>query len=252
MKVIRDVAYDTVVRGRQLDIFLPETKAAAPLVVLIHGGGWISGDRTTFHDSAEWFVQQGIAAACVGYRLAPLNPYPAAIDDVLQSIGFLRDHASEYNVDPNQIVSMGNSAGGHLACMAGLKQTFSNGEPAQNANGVISICSITDIRNPHESQYPVAFSFLDQFMVKSVHEAPEMYVEASPITHVSEKAPPFLIFHGSHDDIVPPEQSKQLYDALCQAGVSADLQILDREGHAFLFSSWSKILEQAAEFAQTL
>ncbi|QYK54378.1 MAG: alpha/beta hydrolase [Fimbriimonadaceae bacterium] len=252
MKVIRDVSYDTAVRGRQLDIFLPETKTAAPLVVLIHGGGWISGDRTTFHDSAEWFAKQGIAAACVGYRLAPLNPYPAAIDDVLQSIGFLRAHASEYNFDPHQIVSMGNSAGGHLACMAGLKQTFSNGEPAQNVNGVVSICSITDIRNPHESQYPVAFSFLDQFMVKTVHEAPEMYSEASPITHISENAPPFLIFHGSHDDIVPPEQSKQLYDALCQAGVSADLQILDREGHAFLFSSWSKIIEQAVEFVQTL
>ncbi len=252
MKLIRDVAYDTSVRGRQLDIFLPETQVAAPLILLIHGGGWISGDKSTFHDSAEWFVARGLAAACVSYRLAPLNPYPAAIDDVLAAVSFLRANAKEYNIDPNQIVAMGNSAGGHLACMAGLKQTFSNGEPAQNVNGVVSICAITDIRSPHESQYPVAFSFLDQFMVSSVQEAPENYLDASPITHVSESSPPFLIFHGSHDDIVPPEQSKQLYDALCQAGISAELQILDREGHAFLFSTWSKILDQAAEFAQTL
>ncbi len=246
------VVYDDSVRGRLLDIFLPDEPNQCPLFALIHGGGWISGTRTDFHEMARIFASRGFAVACIGYRLAPLNPFPAAVDDVLSAIGFLRQAAPEYGYDPNRIVALGNSAGGHLACMTGLKDKLSTGEPAERANGVVSICAITDLRKPHESHFPVAFSFLDQFMQVSESEAPDVYAQASPIQYVTEDAPPFLIFHGCNDDIVPSDQSRKLFDSLVQAGVPAEIRLLEREGHSFLVSTWNEIMDEAAEFARTL
>lgn len=219
---------------------------------MLHGGGWISGNKCDFHDEAEYFVSQGIACACVGYRLAPLHPFPAACDDVLNAVQFLRSNATELNIDPECIVAFGNSAGGHLSCIAGLQKTLSNSDPAQNANAVVSICAITDIREPDKNHYPISMTFLEQFMGSTYSESPELYSAASPITHIHESAPPFLIFHGNADDIVPPEQSKSLYVHLCQAGIPAELHILEGEGHSFTMTSWLKIREQTLEFVRTL
>lgn len=246
------LAYDESVRGRLLDLFLPEQPEGCPLIALIHGGGWISGTRIDFHDTARELNSRGIAAACIGYRLAPLNPFPAAVDDVVTAIGYLRAEANQHGYDPARIVAMGNSAGGHLACMAGLKGKLSTGESAERANGVVSICAITDLRKPHESHFPVAFSFLDQFMQVSESEAPDQYEEASPLRYVDQDAPPFLLFHGCNDDIVPCDQSRKLFDALVQAGVPAEIRLLEREGHSFLLSTWNQIVDDAVEFATTL
>jgi acetyl esterase/lipase len=219
---------------------------------MFHGGGWISGDKTAYHFEAEYFCSHGIACACIGYRLAPLHQFPAATQDALSAVAFLRQNAAELQLDANRLVAFGNSAGGHLACIAGLQQEFPNGEPAQNTNAVVSICAITDVRNPDESQYPIAMSFLEQFMGQSHSESPESYANASPITHIRENAPPFLIFHGSNDEIVPADQARQLFLALTQSGVSAELHIMENEGHSFSMPSWLKIREQTVEFVKTL
>lgn len=247
-----NVAYNPQQKACKLDLFVPENPGPHPTLLMLHGGGWISGEKDSFHSEAEYFVSQDIACACIGYRLAPLHPFPAACDDVLIATEFLRTHAAEYNLDPNLLISFGNSAGGHLSCIAGLQQTLSTAKPAQNVNAVVSICAITDIRNPDVTQYPISMSFLEQFMDCSFANAPEKYAAASPITHIQEKAPPFLIFHGGADDIVPPEQSKSLYIHLCQAGIPAELHILEGEGHSFTMPSWLKIREQTLEFVRTL
>ncbi|MFM9871961.1 MAG: alpha/beta hydrolase [Fimbriimonadaceae bacterium] len=252
MIVTSNIEFREGQKGCLLDLFVPEGTGPNPTLLLIHGGGWISGEKETFHDEARYFASQGIASACIGYRLAPLNPFPAASDDVLHAVAFLRKNAKQYNLDPNTLVSFGNSAGGHLSCIAGLQRTLSNGDPAENVNASVAICPITDIRNPDQTQYPISMSFLEQFMDCSFAESPEKYSVASPMTHIHEKAPPFLIFHGEADDIVPPEQSKNLYINLQQAGVSAELHILEGEGHSFTMNSWLQIREQTLEFVQTL
>lgn len=252
MTVTPNIEYSPGNKGCLLDLFVPTGDGPFPTLLLLHGGGWISGDKSTFHDEAAYFASEGIASACIGYRLAPLHPFPAACDDVLNAVSYLRDNAKTHNLDANSLISFGNSAGGHLSCIAGLKQSLSTGEPAQIVNAAIAICPITDIRNPDVTQFPISMSFLEQFMDCTFSQFPEKFAEASPLTHIHENAPPFLIFHGDADDIVPVEQSKNLFVQLNQAGVPAELHILENEGHSFTMASWKKIREQTIEFVRTL
>lgn len=253
MKLIAEVAYDPAVPARKLDFFFPEDNTSAPLILMIHGGGWISGDKSMYHEEAVWYTRQGYAAACIGYRLAPLHPFPAAIADIQAALKFCRENQNNLPYDKNVIVTIGNSAGAHLSCMAGLlDRNIETGESIQPANGFIAIAPITDIRNPDETQYPIAMSFLEQFMGSSHFEKPEDYVLASPIVHVSENSPPSLIVHGDQDDIVPITQSEMLYNALCQAGAASELHILPNEGHAYTLEAWTQIRELALDFLKTI
>jgi acetyl esterase/lipase len=250
--VTSNIEYCENQRACLLDLFVPDGTGPFPTLLLIHGGGWISGERSSFHEDAAYFASQGIACACIGYRLAPLNPFPAACDDVLHAVEFLRKNAKQYNLDPNTLIALGNSAGGHLSCIAGLQKNYSNGESAQNVNATIAICPVTDLRNPEKTHFPISMSFVEQFMDCTYAECPDKYAAASPITHIHEKAPPFLIFHGNADDIVPYEQSEELYVHLQQAGIPAELYILEGEGHSFTLNSWLQIRKQTLEFVQTL
>ncbi|MCU0317231.1 MAG: alpha/beta hydrolase [Fimbriimonadaceae bacterium] len=252
IQVLRAQAY----RGYpecQYDFVRPDTEERLPVIVYIHGGGWISGDRSMYRDEAVWACSQGFAAVCAGYRLAPLYPFPAAVADIQALIHHLRDNADELNILPDAIIAFGNSAGGHLACMAGLcQQDLESGAPAERANAVVSICGITDLRDPTQAHYPLAFSFLDQFMASRYEFDQERWSLASPLCHVHEKAGPFLIFHGSEDEIVPPDQATKLYTALCGVGVSAELYEMPGESHAFSMAAWLNIRQKTVDFIRTL
>src|SRR5436190_24123355 len=85
------------------DFLRPAAPGIHPLIVFIHGGGWISGDRTDFRTVADVFVKQGYAAALIQYRLAPLHPFPAAVEDVQAFVRYARENAEELGIDPNRI-----------------------------------------------------------------------------------------------------------------------------------------------------
>lgn len=218
------------------DLFRPPGEAAAPLVVCIHGGGWISGEKEDMHEVAVRLAERGYAAACIQYRLAPLHPFPAAVEDVWAFVTFARSEADNLGVDPDRFASIGISAGGHLAAMAGLSKF-----PDSRVQAVVDICGITDLTDPHGQHFPVSLGFLEQFMGVPFAENPELYRLASPLYQVFETPPPFFIAHGEADDIVPVGQSTALHEALQAAGGTSECHLLPNEGHGFTLEAWNHL-----------
>ena len=221
-----------------------------PLAVFLHGGGWMSGDRGMFRDEALWLARQGFAAAVIDYRLAPLHPFPAAVVDAQSFVRFARQNAEELKIKPDKIAAIGNSSGGHLACMLGLcNETFgSESSVDHKANAVVDICGLTDMRDPGDTQFDASFGFIEQFLGGPYAGNEERYAQASPLAHLTDAVCPFLIVHGDQDDVVPPNQSAALHEALTKAGGKSSLIMLEGEGHSFTFGAWDRVREAYLAF----
>ena len=252
MVVQRDQSYDDAIAARRYDLYLPEEPSDRPLILMIHGGGWISGDRSMYHDEAAWFSQKGFPCACVGYQLAPLTVFPGAVADIQAFTRFARANGKRLGVQSTKIIAFGNSAGGHLSAMVGLlEKDIESDENSPPVDAFISVSPITDLRNPAECHYPIAVSFVEQFMGTTFFEDPDAFAKASPLVYVKEGATPSLIIHGDADEVVPVDHSKKLHDALKQAGADTDLHILARQGHSFTLDAWNHIRKLSLEFIES-
>lgn len=223
----------TEAAGLQLryDFFRPESEEEVPLLILIHGGGWISGCKEDMRDAAISAVQHGFGVAIPQYRLAPLHPYPAAIDDLRAFVKYCRKGAELWKT--RGIAAMGVSAGGHLASMVGLSPSAE-----ERTDATVDICGLTDMTNHRERHFPISWSFIEQFLPWQYEGNEETFRAASPVHCVTPEAGAFLIFHGSNDDIVPVQESLDLQAKLQAVGVRADLQIMEGDDHGFSLGSW--------------
>lgn len=226
------------------DLYLPaDLQSPTPLVVMLHGGGWISGDRSMYAPEAEELVPHGYACACIDYRLAPLYTFPAAVADCQAFVRHARSMADEWNVDPNRIAALGNSAGGHLALMMALAPPVEGQDEPSSVNAAAAICPITDIRKAHTAHLPISYDFLEQFIGERVGSGGEKWAQASPLAHLGDDPPPIWLAHGAEDDIVPVAQSREMHAALKEKGATTDFLELPGEGHSFTFSGWSRLQE---------
>lgn len=232
------------------DFYRPDSEEILPLVVLLHGGGWISGDRAMFAQEAKALAELGFAAATIEYRLAPLYCFPSQIADVQAFLTHARDYSEELGIDPEKIATFGNSAGGHLAIMSGVcnDRHFDSGDTSVHANAVVSVCGISDLHTQENQHYSIAVSFLEQFIGATYHERPDLYEAASPISHIDSKTCPFLIFHGTQDDVVHLSQSERLAQKLQSVGSDVTFVRLEGEYHSFSAQAYSAIWQQTIEF----
>ncbi|HMS54768.1 MAG TPA: alpha/beta hydrolase fold domain-containing protein [Fimbriimonadaceae bacterium] len=220
------------------DLYLPESENP-PLVVCIHGGGWISGDRKDYADVGIALADHGFAAACPTYRLAPLHPFPTPVDDIRAFVQFAKAE-SQLGWDPTRLATLGNSAGGHLAAMAGLLE--------QEVKAVVDICGISDVTDPRAQHFPISWAFLEQFMQIPYEGHDETFRAASPLHQVPVSPPPFLLIHGEQDDIVPVAQSTSLANELKRKGGDVELHLLPHDGHSFSYESWEHITSLFVRF----
>lgn len=224
------------------DLFLPEGGGPWPLVAFIHGGGWISGDPSHYWEEAEFMLAHGFAAASVGYRLAPLHTFPAAVDDVREFMRFIRAGGLELGIDATRVGVMGNSAGGHLAAMLGVAEADSR------PDAVAAVCPITDLTDPHAQHFDIGWPFLEQFMGCPYDPEDPRWREASPLHHVRPGLPPFLVVHGEEDDVVPFGQGQALYERLVEAGNDARFVPMPGEMHGFSLEAWERVREEYLAF----
>ena len=236
----RDLTYAD--GARTLDLYLPKQGTPAPVVIWLHGGSWVGGDKTPVAPVLLGLRDQGFAVAAVNYRLIGLSAFPAQLQDVKGSIRWLRAHASEYNLDPARIYLVGFSAGGHIASLAGLTsgEASLEGEvggsldQSSAVGGVVTYAGPSDIaRLAGEcSGCEVSPQFLA--LGCSFLLCGERGRAASPLNYVKPGAPPFLLLHGDADRLVPVEQSRLLDAALRAAGVSSRLIVVPGAEHGLL------------------
>jgi acetyl esterase/lipase len=223
-----------------LDVYLPETGGPHPAVVLVHGGAWKGGDKANHAGLGGQVARWGYAGFAINYRLAPDHPFPAAVADVQCAVAWVREHAAEYDVDPDRIALLGTSAGAHLAVLAGVAPEApwepSCGDPATDlrVQAVVSLFGPLDLAYHDQEDggpRPVVTSFLGQ----PCQDVPDLCAAASPITYVSADVPPALLIHGTADDVVGHENSERMAAALQAAGAGVIYLPIEGAEHSFIF-----------------
>jgi acetyl esterase/lipase len=218
----------------KLDVYYPPgSKAPVPVVMTIHGGGWIEGTKEASILRVLPYLQMGFGVVNVEYRLAKVSPAPAAVEDCLCALHWIGRNAKKYHFDLSKVVVTGDSAGGHLALtttMIPFSAGFENEcaadddgnhkgpwiDPRPKVAAVVNWYGITDVadmlQGPHIRSYAVSW-------LGSVPNREDLAKRLSPLTYVRAGLPPVLTIHGDADRIVPYSHAIRLHDALNKAGV---------------------------------
>jgi acetyl esterase/lipase len=248
-----DVTYCTADNLPQnMDVYFPDAGGPWPVLVYVHGGAWIRGDKSEAAMFARSMTDQGYLVVSINYRLYPTGRYPAMIEDVKCAIRSLRANASEYNLDPDRIGAVGVSAGGHLVALLGTSEASAGmdvGEyldQSSRVQAVVAMAPVTDLTR----KFPNA----DIELMRQVGFGEDNIVQASPITHVTADDPPFLLIHGDRDEVVPVEQSQLMYERLMAANVPAELVIVRNGRHSMTATdgsatpTWAEINQIIQDF----
>ena len=204
-----------------LDAHVPAGEGKFPVIIIVHGGGWVSWDKESdivpafapFATNFTWFT--------INYRLAPTNRWPACIDDVRTAIRWVKAHAAEYKGDPDRIALLGYSAGGHLVTFAGT-----TAGPDTRVQAIAAMAPPTDLVTDNERRGGLTYSMKSLFGWDTTNITDQVRFvlkENSPLTYVKPGLPPFLILNGSADRTVPIVQSENFVKALKAVGVDATL-----------------------------
>jgi acetyl esterase/lipase len=224
-----------------LDIYLPANqKGKLPLVIFVHGGGWLGNDKYAdmgyMKETVEAIINSGFALASIDYRFSTETIFPAQIQDCNRAVSFLYDNADKYGLDKNRFAVMGFSAGGHLASLMGLSKNNNVKDffmPGSNQS--FSFKAVVDFYGPADL---ILFPGADNekspealLIGAAPLTRPDLAKIASPVTYVDRGDVPFLIIHGEKDDLVSPKHSQLLSSWLSVAGVPNELIIVKDAPH---------------------
>ncbi len=240
IRATQDVVYK-MIDGLELglDVFSPAgTSTPNPLIVLIHGGYWRTGDKGERIQLAVELADLGYTVASMNYRTSGVAPFPAAIEDIRDAIVHLTEHADDYAIDPTRMVFYGGSAGGHLSAFLGLAantpdRSYVEGLDARAIKGIITLYGMHDLTLPIQREHP----FTEEFIGAGWDDDPDTYVDASPVSHVDADDPPLLIIHGALDGSVSVQNSDSLVRRLDEAGVTYTYDRVEGWTHAMDFFS---------------
>jgi acetyl esterase/lipase len=248
VKLEADIPYAGTDNPRQkLNLLLPKTPKddkPLPVIVHIHGGAWLGGDRAGGHGRLAPYVASGeYAAVAVGYRLTNEAIWPAQIHDCKAAIRWIRANAKKYNLDPDKIGVVGESAGGHLVALlgtsGGVKELEGELGPHKDVSSkvqcVVDLFGPADILTMQDGgskmDHDGPNSPEGKLLGGRVKDKKDAAKAASPLTYVAADNPPFLIIHGNKDPLVPFNQSERLSAALKKAKVECYFVAVDGGGH---------------------
>ena len=223
-----------------LDIYLPaNAKGKLPLVIFIHGGGWLSNDKYAdmgyMKKTIAEIISNGYALASIDYRHSTQAIFPAQIQDCNRAVSFLYDNADKYGFDREHFAVMGFSAGGHLASLVSLSENDDiHAFYMPGTSKLFSFKAVVDFYGPSEL---ILFPGYDENSPEALLigaaplERPDLAKAASPVTYVDKNDPPFLIIHGEKDELVSTKHSQLLSSWLSVTGVQNELIIVKDAPH---------------------
>lgn len=214
-------------RALHLDVYYPATSRYAdkakqlPAVLMVHGGGWRTGDKTLVKPMAQQLAAAGYVTAAVEYRLSLEAPYPAAVHDLKAAVRWLRANAGQYGIDTSRIAIYGTSAGGQLAALIGttnyrkiLEGTGDHLQHSSSVQAIIDVDGVLAFKHPESEEGTMAA----QWLGGTYEEARHNWEEASALTHVDEHTPPVLFisssyprFHAGRGDMVKVLEQEGIY-----------------------------------------
>lgn len=255
-KSTKDIVYRTV-DGTEMkaDFYYPEKPLAepAPFVVVIHGGAWIQGQRQDMAAVCEMLAKEGFASATVSYRLSPKNRWPAHIEDVQAATRYFKAKAKDYKIDVNNFGATGASAGGHLALLLGMTDTWEK-DPKDYPNESSKVKAVLNFFGPTDMTKDfnpaIAGLICQQVMGKKYDPADPDLLKLGPLAHVTKNAPPTFTIQGDADTTVPPKQAVRLDDSLKAVGVESELRMVPKMGHEFPMTNtdFLKAIDDAIKF----
>jgi len=225
-------------------------KGPMPVIVWIHGGGFVGGSKTSGYQRLERFVRRGYLCATIDYRFAYEKRFPAQLQDCKCAIRFLRAHAGKYRLDPKHIGVWGGSAGGNLVSMlgvtGGVKEFEGDGgweKYSSRVQAVVDYYGMTDFLAIYalakQGKSTERFLPLDgkesisHLLGVKYFENPALCRKASPTTYASKDDAPFYIFHGDQDPLTPWSQGDLLNNVLRRAGVESDFYLVKGGKHGW-------------------
>ena len=231
-----DIVYKKIEsRALHFDAIYSKGNKFQPIVILIHGGGWKSGNKSQMHIIAQEIAKKGYACFAIEYRLSPEAKYPAAIWDVKSAIKFIKLNASKYNANPNKVAVLGCSSGGQMAALIGATNGNLAFEDKKDLIGSASVQAVIDMdgilafKHPESEEGKVAGFWLDG----SYEEKPTTWKQAAALTHVGKNTPPILFinsdmkrFHAGRDDMIA---------VLNEFGIYSEIKNIPNAPHSFWF-----------------
>ncbi len=255
-----DVPYGTSSWSQRLDLYVPAGAGPHPVVVYLHGGGWVAGDKSELADigMVASIVSHGFAVVSVNYRLATEAVFPAQLDDARAALAWVRTHGAEHGLDVGRLGVFGVSAGAHLAALLGVVERTSvdavvGWAPPVDLSSIGSDLAARPDCDGAWSDPEDVTSFWAALVGGLVSSQPARVAAADPIHHLADgdaaSLPPFLLSHGDHDCTVPLAQSLRLAAALRAATGrvdAAEVRVLPGAGHVRQFP---RDIEMAADLA---
>ncbi len=242
----------------KLDLYLPEGKQGAPLVVFVHGGGWSRGNRADM--PLGNMAPEGFAFAGIDYRLSPVARFPAQAHDIKAAIRFLRAKQREYGYDASRVAIAGSSAGAHLAMLVGVTNgnkelegtVGGNLDQSSDVQAILSYYGASNFLTILKQSTPyglgVRIPALQLLLGGQPEDEEALAKLASPVFHLDANDPPLLLLHGDQDPQMPVNQSLEMYGAYRQMGLDAKFLAVYQAPHGGKKFHEGEPLKAATEF----
>lgn len=247
--VQREVTYTPAdwPQALQADIYAPEGLGPFPAVLVVHGGGWERGERQDMDFIAERLARAGFVAVNISYRFAPATTFPGQVYDLQQALHFMHAQARLYRIDTARIGAFGYSAGAHLVALLG---TISDGDALDAPYGGADtrLKAVVAGGTPSDLRKFEGGRLVPQFLGGDQTQVPQVYAQASPVTHVSPDDPPFFLYHGGLDMLVSVDHATDFKAALEAAGVHCEFYELNLQGHITTFLGGGAAVKQGIRF----